>query len=282
MRKAAHAMRGALAGFEISDETLETAWSTAERAWPRIPLEPGDLAVHLAKCLHGPDHEAELARLHVADLYLACACLRGDTAAHDAFHRHHLSRVVEWISHVDRSPAFAEDIRQQVASDLLIGTSATGPKLAGYTGHGALGAFVRVIATRLAQKKKKRRSERGHDEPDVRLASPELDPELALLKKRFAREFAEAFKTVLATLEPEERAVLKLHHLDGLSIEQVGVAYRVSRATAARWLAKARARVVEEMQRRLAERLGRSAPKPESVLALVHSDLNLSLSKFMR
>lgn len=103
-----------------------------------------------------------------------------------------------------------------------------------------------------------------------------------MLKKRFAREFADAFKSVLSTLEPEERAVLKLHHLDGLSIEQVGVAYKVSRATAARWLAKARARVVEEMQARLEEKLGRSAPKPESVLALVHSDLNLSLSKFMR
>ena len=80
----------------------------------------------------------------------------------------------------------------------------------------------------------------------------------------------------------DERAVLKLHYLDGLSIDEVGVAYRVSRATAARWLAKARARVVDETQRRLSEKLGRSAPNADSLLAMVQSELHLSLSRIIR
>jgi RNA polymerase sigma-70 factor, ECF subfamily len=275
-------MHESLAAFGLSDDAVQGAWEIARRGWPNIALDPRAFEAHLATCLRGPDYAADLETLHAADLYLACACLRGDPAAHAALQRYHLSRIGEWIGHVDRSPAYADDIRQQVATILLVGTSVTGPKLVGYTGHGPLGAFVRVIATRTAQKRKKKKSERGHDEPDVNLAAPDLDPELALLKRRFAKEFGEAFKAVLTSLEPDERGVLKLHYLDGLSIEQVAVAYKVSRATAARWLAKARERVVEETQKRLAKKLGRSAPNADSLLAIVKSDLHLSLSKFMR
>jgi RNA polymerase sigma-70 factor, ECF subfamily len=266
----------------IPDAALEAAWTTATRTWPEITIEPHVLGAHLEKCLRGPDYADDLARLHIGDLYLACACLDGNTAAHEALHRHHLARVDEWVAHVDRSKAFADDIRQQVATQLLIGTSASGPKLLGYTGHGALGAFVRVMAARTARKRKTKKEERGGDEPDEALAAPDLDPELALLKRRFASEFADAFKAVLKDLDDDERGVLKLHYLDGLSIEQVGIAYRVSRATAARWLAKAKARVVEETKARLAAKLGHSAPKPESLLAMVENDLHLSLSRLMR
>ena len=158
------------------DALLRNAWSTARRAWPTIHVEAETFGAHLAKCLRGPDLQQDLAALHVADVYLACACLEANETAIDELDRHHLARVGEWIAHVGGTSSFADDIRQEVAQQLLLGTGATGPKLRGYTGHGALGSFIRVIATRLAQKRKKRKAEKPHGDPDVGMASPDLDP----------------------------------------------------------------------------------------------------------
>jgi RNA polymerase sigma-70 factor (ECF subfamily) len=106
-----------------------------------------------------------------------------------------------------------------------------------------------------------------------------LDPELALIKRRYAAAFAAAFRATLAGLERDARNVLRLHHVDGLSIEEVAASYGVSRATAARWLARARAQIVEEVRGRLEERLGGSVPSPNALLSLIQSQLDLSIQK---
>ncbi len=54
------------------------------------------------------------------------------------------------------------------------------------------------------------------------------------------------------------------------------------RATAARWLAKAKQRVTDETQRVLAERLGPSAPGASSLFGLVRSQLDESFMNYLR
>ena len=51
---------------------------------------------------------------------------------------------------------------------------------------------------------------------------------------------------------------------------------------AARWLASARQKIVEETMRRLRERLGQSAPNAQSLLSLVKSQLDVSLFKVLK
>src|SRR3954469_5110678 len=149
-------------------------------------------------------------------------------------------------------------------------------KLSLYTGRGPLGAWLRVAAIREAQNGK-RRGRRTVDANDVALVATHHDLEVALLKQRYAKEFTEAFKAVLVTLSADERNVLRLHYLDGLTIEEVGKTYRVSRATAARWIASARDTIIERTQASLGDRLGDSAPHAASMLAFVKSQLDLSL-----
>lgn len=260
-------------------EALERALAAAHAAHPAVAFDDDAFARALGSAVAqdaAASPAASLARLHAADLFLARAAVAGDSAAQSSFEALHLSRIREWVSHVDRNEAFAADMHQEAARRLLIEDERE-PKLLGYTGRGALGAFVRVFVTRLARKQKRRMSEKGHVEPSEALQAPDLDPEIALLRKRYAREFSDAFKLTLLTLDADERNVLKLHYLDGLSIDEVGAAYGVSRATAARWLQKARARVVDETQRLLSERLGASAPHAASLLALVRSQLDASL-----
>ncbi len=254
----------------------------AHAAWPDITLDDRVFVRSLGRVLRTEDVAAELAALNAADFFLACACLAGDAKAQRSFARLHLARVREWVSHVDRDEAFADDVRQEASRRLLLVADGGGAKLADYSGRGALGAFVRVFVTRLARKMvPKSSASRGRGLPSS-LAADELDPEAALLRRRYAREFADAFKATIAGLDPDERNVLKLHYIDGLTIAEVGTAYQVSRATAARLLASAKARIVDETRRALAKRLGRSAPGAETLFAIVESQLGASFVEFFR
>ncbi len=281
------------------DEDLEL-YARGKQAWPKVAVGTERWRDHLARVSAVRDAAERAApgkeALHAEDLYLALGCLEGSRDAVRAFTDTYLARVPSYVSRVDRSPVFADEVRQELARKLLVGGGETlEAKLATYTGRGPLGGFVRVSAVRVAQNMKCATARPTETLDEGRggghAAGPDLDPEMTLLKRRYARDFEEAFRATLASLEKDERSVLRMHHIDGLSIEEVGAAFRVSRATAARWLAKARARIVEETERRLRERLRGAAADPagpdsgphvHSLLALVRSQLDLSISRHLR
>jgi RNA polymerase sigma-70 factor, ECF subfamily len=266
-------------GEELARRLLLNAAESAARAWPHIALAVPIFVAHLRdRVVATEDPEAALAKVHVNDLFLACACLHGDHGAWRELDRLHLARIPDFVARIDRSPAFADEVRQRLAERLLRAEDGSAGKLALYTGRGPLGAWIRVAAVREAQNAK-RGGRHAVDADDVVLESPDQDPEIQLLKRRYAKEFKDALEEVLQTLSADERNVLKLHYLDGLTIEEVGKAYRVSRATAARWIADARDTIVARTQKTLGTRLGKSGPKMESLLAFVRSQLDMSLRR---
>ena len=89
-------------------------------------------------------------------------------------------------------------------------------------------------------------------------------------------ELREAFVHTLEALGSDERNVLRLHYLDGLTLEEVGATYRVSRATAARWLAQAREKILAETRSRLKQTLGVREDELDSLVGLAASRLSLS------
>jgi RNA polymerase sigma-70 factor, ECF subfamily len=264
----------------IDERELRRVAQEAAAAWPTVKLSLDVFVAHLRERLEEGDTAAALDKIHAADLYLACACLHGDEGAWRELDHHHLQRVPSFVARIDASPAFADDVKQRLGEKLV--KEADGPgKLSLYTGRGPFGAWLRVAAIREAQNGK-RRSKRTVDADDVALVASDHDPEVQLLKQRFAKEFTDAFKAVLVTLSADERNVLRLHYLDGLTIEEVGKTYRVSRATAARWIASARDTIIERTQRALGDRLGDSAPRPQSMLAFVKSQLDMSLARHFK
>lgn len=266
--------------MSIEEAELRRVANDAAAAWPGVALPLDVFVTHLRERLEHGDDGAALAKLHAADLYLACACIHGDEQAWRELERQHLQRVPSFIARIDASPAFADDVKQRLGEKLL--KDADGPgKLALYTGRGPFGAWLRVAAIREAQNGK-RRGRKTVDANDVALVASDHDPEVQLLKQRFAKEFTDAFKAVIVTLSSDERNVLRLHYLDGLTIEEVGKTYRVSRATAARWIASARDTIIERTQAALGDRLGDSAPRPQSMLAFVKSQLDLSLARHFK
>lgn len=261
----------------IDEAELALVAKAAAAAWPTVTIGAALFLEHLRARLEETDTELTLQKIHASDLYLACACLHGDEQAWRELDREHLARVPQFVGRIDPSPAFHDEVRQRLGEKLL--RDGDGPaKLALYTGRGPFGAWLRVAAIREAQSLK-RRGKKTVDHNDIALAATDHDPEMQLLKQRFAAEFSDAFKAVLVTLSADERNVLRLHYLDGLTIEEVGKVYRVSRATAARWIASARDTIIERTQAALGDRLGDSAPRAQSLLAFVKSQLDLSLRR---
>ena len=66
---------------------------------------------------------------------------------------------------------------RQEASRRLFVASDRPAELGGYSGRGALGAYVRVFVTRLARKMKRGKAEGRHLELPIALEAPDLDPE---------------------------------------------------------------------------------------------------------
>ena len=227
--------------------------------------------------------EAELAAVHAGDLYLACACAHGVAEAIEVLEREHFSRIREFAASVTTSPELVKELAQQLRAKLLVPDGNTPPRIATYSGRGSLGGWVRVTAVRLARDlgRSERALERAHDRAG---AEPlrEIDPELAYLTQTYGNVVNAAFVGALAALDGETRALLKLHYVDGLTIEQVGAAFQKSRATAARMLASARVTLVHRIRERLVGTVGVREDEADSLLAFVRSQLDVSLSRMLR
>jgi RNA polymerase sigma-70 factor (ECF subfamily) len=263
---------------------LQRLVECGERAWPGVKLTPQAFSIHLRAVLPATTDPATLPTLHGEDLYLAAACALGNTRAIAAFEETYLPQVSGYIASIGRDPAFVDEVRQQLREKLLVQSEEGRPKICEYTGRGPLGAWLRVVCVRLALNLKRRGKTtlepEGEHGPTLRSPSP--DPELDYLKTRYGEEFRAAFLATMAALTSDERNLLKLHYLDGLNIDEIGVAYRVHRATVARWLAHSRDKILAETRRRLTERLGAETSEVDSLLDLCRSRLDVSIGKVLK
>jgi RNA polymerase sigma factor (sigma-70 family) len=122
--------------------------------------------------------------------------------------------------------------------------------------------WIRVTATRLARdiaRGTKSRSHRTSTRTLAELASEAVDPEIALLKKALGASFQRALRQAIASLKKRERAVLRMHLAEGLSIDDIARPYRVHRATAARWLSEIKRKLLDQVQAHVRAAHGRSA-----------------------
>ena len=214
------------------------------------------------------------------DLELAAACVAGDQSAIAAVDAALPALVRPVLARVGVAEADTDEVVQRVRIALLAPGADGTIGLAGYSGRGALRAYIRAVATKLALKKRQR-EDRGSDPVDDLLAGGDDSPELLLLKARCRGEVRAAFGAALATLGDRERTLLRQHYLDGLSVDVLGRLHRVHRATAARWLTSARADLLRGMRRHFQATLGMDCRDLDSAIALVQSQLDLSMSRLL-
>ncbi|MCE9668521.1 sigma-70 family RNA polymerase sigma factor [Myxococcus stipitatus] len=265
-------------------ESVLDAWVAEGReAWPDVALPDEDFLTHVARRL---EPGMDLASLPAADLYLACACALGLPSAHAALERHVLPGVAPAVARVRGGGVDAAEVLQQLRQRLLVPEGAGRlPRIAEYQGAGPLAGWLRAAAVRTALNLQRSEGRRARVEEDAEvggLTGGGLDVELDYLRQRHREDFRAALSDALAALSSRERTVLRLHVVEGLSLERIGAMYQTHKSTVSRWVAHARERVLVGARERLAERLQLSSDELHSLMRAVRSQLDLSLPAMLR
>jgi len=253
----------------------------ARAAWPALAIAPERFTAFLAS--RDPTGE-----LHVSDLYVVCGCVDQLPAAIIAFDQMCLPVIDRAVTSAGATPAEVADLRQVVRARLLVPPASDSgeepPRITSYTGRGSLGSWVRVVATREAQRllARERRTVAADDDAIAGMIGPDDDPELGYLKRVYRAEFKAAFSDAIAALADRDRLLLQQNALDGLSIDHLATFHKVHRATAARWLEAARKAVLDGTRKKLIDRLQLGRDELESVMRLIASQLDVSLPRLLR
>ncbi len=267
-----------LAGAEPLEEALQAMLEAGRAAWPRLELPEAVFVEHVARVAP----RGALGQLRAADLYLACACVRGEQQALAAFEQTQLPRLDKALAAAGLEPASIEEVKQRVREHVLMGKREQPPKIAGYGGQGSLASWLKAIAVREGLRRQRRGASQAAPRDVELIQRGALSPELAFIQDRHRTQVEEAFRAALALLSPRERNILRMFVIDGVSAERIGLFYRVHRSSAARWIADARQKLIDEIRRRLMDQLQLRRSEVESLIGLVRSRLDVSLGGFLR
>jgi RNA polymerase sigma-70 factor (ECF subfamily) len=214
--------------------------------------------------------------MRMPELYLACACTHGDPTAMARFEELYFGEVDAAFRRFDSLPISRDEARQRMREKIFLTKP---PALLGYAGHGDLRGWLRAATLHALLNVATR--ETRETPTDDRFFDAVIDAgataEAAYLKRACRSEFEDAFRAAVERLSNRERSLLRYAFTDGMNVDQIGAAFRVHRATAARWVAHARAKLVDETKAELVTRLQISQVDAESILRAALSGVSGSL-----
>jgi RNA polymerase sigma-70 factor, ECF subfamily len=269
-----------------------TLWHTTLTAHPELsyPQEAlaGEVARHLSDALEaGKLAAAWLDNLLVEDLYLAGACVLGDTRALRTFEARYGDHLLGLARRHQQDASRVDELVQALREKLLVAAPGRPAKLSAFSGQGALRMWLQITATRTfidIGRANARHEPEELVEPSAlfeRLADEAQDTELDYLKHTYRAAFKTAFAAAAAALTPRQRNLLGQNILGELNIDQLGAMYGVHRATAARWLQDARVQLATNTRAQLATQLRIAPDEVASIMNLIQSRVSLSLSRLL-
>jgi RNA polymerase sigma-70 factor (ECF subfamily) len=263
-----------------STDAARLRFARCRAAWPQfdLALEAFDRYFEHHVGSEGPPAEA-----YAADLYLACACALGRKEALAAFESTYSADMQRAVASIDSSHAFIEETMQVLRERLFVHKDGRPGKIAEYAGRASLRTWLTAIAVRSAISLRRRKGAHAHQafahENDKCLV--ERGPEQEYLLTRYKDAFENAVRIALARLPAKQRMLLRLNMVDGMSVDKLGIAYRVSRATAARWLANARRALLEQARAELCAKLGIASAELDSLAADIRSRIDVSVLRLL-
>ncbi len=268
-------------------DALDRCIARGAAAWPSLSLSAEVFAAWIgARLPAGVAPGVAVDELAAADLFLACACARGDARAIEALEDHHGAALRGALSRVRDPHLQLDDLVQIVRHRLLVGDHGAEPVITRYSGQGALGAWLRVMGVRTALNATRRKQPVLGERHDIaeqmhQVAGQIDDPELGYMRQRYQAQFREAFAEAASSLSSRERNLLRQGFVHGLGVRELGSMYGVHYATASRWLAQARERLVTLTHQRLCGRLEISEGELHSIMRLIRSDLHITLGRLL-
>ncbi len=260
-------------------EAVERAFSQAAALHDAAPA-PRDFARHLGALLARAAHPLPaLERLHARDVALALACARGLPAARTLLEQEVLLKLRAPLSRLHPAPVFVDEVLQTLRANLLMPREEAPFRLLGYAGTGPLLHWVGISATRLALRLRKTLGDASQVDAEVLAAHPAPGGlELGFVREESRGHVRAAFIQAVASLDDEDRELLRLHFVDGLSLERMGALFGLHKSTLSRRLSAVQALLEKRTRRALAERLSLPEPEVDSLMRAIHGRLDLSLS----
>jgi RNA polymerase sigma-70 factor (ECF subfamily) len=261
------------------EDQLAAMLERGHAAFPEIALDAAQLVRHIAAIVD--ETGSALTDLQAADLYLACACTHGELHAVAILERDYISTLDAPLRATGLDAHAVDDVRQRVRELLLVGNDGI-PAIASYRGKGQLRSWLRAVAVRQAMMHFRGKRETPVDDSALAgIADIGGDAQLAPWKQKYAAAFREAFEQAILALSDHDRMLLRQHHLDQLSIEELATLHKVHRMTASRWLATARAALLSKVRARMIETLSISGGELDSALRLARSQLDISIHRLL-
>jgi RNA polymerase sigma-70 factor (ECF subfamily) len=256
-------------------ERLAALLARARASRPEVSASDEGFLAQLMRHLTPPEAD----EAYVGDLYLATACLEGKPAALSRFRSELLSELRRYLARAHGSEDFADEVVQALSERVLLRGPDGRTRLAEYTGRGELMGWLRVGAIRLALNMK-----RDAEPPatgDFSSTAAEADLELDVLKAQYRAPFARALTETLRSLPQKQRNVLRLHSLDGLTVDRIGKMFRVDKSTISRWISAARAAIFERTRQELQKHFAVSDSELDTVMGVLNSRYDVSVSRFL-
>ena len=265
------------------DTVLRDVIETARCTCPTFHLSPDIFIAYLIERLplDFPPPVA-LRRMHTSDLYLACACARGDPGAIAAFDERCLGQLDRSLSKIGIDRDTIAEVKQEIRCRVLVGDDGHA-EILNFSGRGELRGWVRVMATRRALRRQGRARELAAVDNELRqhLVSSE-QPEVDCSKEVYRHKFKHAFEAALQALPHRERTLLRQHYVDGATLDELAVLYRVHRATIARLLSRAREMVLAATRDQMMSQLEVPSQELDSILRMIRSRIEISLRALRR
>jgi RNA polymerase sigma-70 factor (ECF subfamily) len=261
---------------------VRARWEAARAQWPTVAVAPARFGQFLAERVPpDADPAAPLDPLAVEELYLTCACARGDAEALRLCEARYFGKARAALAGMHLDPSASDEILQRLRVSLFVAPPDGEPRIVQFRGRGTLGAWLAVSAMRAAYKlvQRENREQANEEERLARLAAPKSDQELSIAKGRYGAAFRTAFSAALTSLDDRDKNLLRQHYLDGLGIEQLAGLYRTHRTTVTRWMAAAKQQLLDRTRSHLMSQLRVPLADCDSIIRLVESQFDLTMHR---
>ncbi|MCC6620168.1 MAG: sigma-70 family RNA polymerase sigma factor [Deltaproteobacteria bacterium] len=263
-----------------SNPELDALYVRGAASWPALALSAERFVAYVAARL---DEGQDPNKLVAEDLYLAAACVLGVEGAASALIARYAQPLERYAHKLGGTPATREDLLQDVWARLLTpGPDGSAPKLAQYRGRGPLEAWLRVTLLRRGIDAAGRPGAESLDFEEVAYRQAAAhDPELSVLRRRHGEEVAAIFREAIEATPREERTLLRMHYVDGATMNELAVVFRTSRSGIHRRLEGARDALMARITALVRARLSLDESQHASMLGLFQSELRSHLGRLL-
>ncbi len=251
---------------------LEAVLDAAVAARPTI--DRAALAAHLATLPH-------VGAASAAELALAFEAAAGAPAAVAELHAL-VARCAPVLAATGYPAALVDDAVQETSILLLVGREGGGrPTLLTYEGRARLGAWITTIALRMASRLSRAASAATSDDAALDQLAGAHDPAAQVLKAELRPAVRAAFAAAVRRLSFFDRELLADTIVRARTIDDLARQHDVHRATAARWVGRARATLDDHLRRELGATLALAEADVASVLGAVATSIELTPARLV-